>query len=339
MKRTFYLPLLLLIGFLSACDSSGSQENSAEVPGEDPGLQTLNEQIAGQPANDELYFQRAKYYYEQEGYDEAITDLERALELDSTRVDYHHLLADVYLDYYKSYEALKTLEQAADQFPSSIRTLLKLSEFQLILKQHEASMRTVDRILKQDPQNAEAYFMFGLNFEELGDTLRAINSYQQAVELDPDILDAWISLGQLHAGLGNDIAARFFDNAIRIAPQEPQAYFAKAAYLTDKNRLQDALEVYDELIRISPQFTAAYFNSGLLYMDLDSLGRARQMFDMAVKVDPAYVKAYYYRAVSREMTGDLAGAKTDYEQALRLAPDLEAAEEALARMARAQQAQ
>jgi tetratricopeptide (TPR) repeat protein len=339
MKRTFYLLLLLFTGFVSACNSNDPNGNRAEVPGEDPGLQALNQQIAEQPANDELYFQRANYYYQQEAYDEALVDLDRALALDSTMVDYHHLLADVYLDYYKSYEALKTLEKAADQFPSSIRTLLKLSEFQLILKQHEASMRTVDRILKQDPQNAEAYFMFGLNFEELGDTLRAINSYQQAVELDPDILDAWISLGQLHAGLGNDIAARFFDNAIRVAPQEPQVYFAKAAYLSDQNRLQEALEVYDELIRISPQFTAAYFNSGLLYLDLDSLDRARQMFDMAVKVDPAYVKAYYYRAVSREMMGDLAGAKTDYEQALRLVPDLKAAEEALARLARAQQTQ
>jgi len=339
MERTFDLPVLLFIFLISACSPADPNTDNPNGAAVDPGLETLNQRIAEKPDADGLYFQRAQYYYERESYDEAISDLKRALELDSTVVDYHHLLADVYLDYYKSYEALKTLEEAADQFPTSTITLLKLSEFQLILKQHEASMRTIDRILKQDPQNAEAYFMFGLNFQELGDTLRAINSYQQAVELDPDILDAWISLGQLHAGLGNAIAERFFDNAIRVAPQQPETHFAKAAYLSDQNRLEEALATYEQLITVSPQFTAAYFNSGLLLMDLDSLDRARDMFDLAIKVDPAYVQAYYYRGLCREMAGRLAAAKTDYEQALRLAPELEAAEEALARLAKAQELQ
>ena len=73
---------------------------------------------------------------------------------------------------------------------------------------------TIDNILKLDPQNAEAYFMFGMNFKEQEDLERSINSFQTAVEFDPDLVDAWINLGALHAQLGNEIAIKYFDNAI-----------------------------------------------------------------------------------------------------------------------------
>ena len=87
------------------------------------------------------------------------------------------------------------MERAVALYPQRIATLLKLSEVQLILKQHNTALETIDRILRIDPQNPEAYFMFGMIFKEMGDTARAVNSFQEAVELDADLIDAWINLG------------------------------------------------------------------------------------------------------------------------------------------------
>ena len=193
-------------------------------------------------------------------------------------------------------------------------------------------MRTIDRILKLDPQTADAFFMFGMNFKEMGDTVRAINSFQSAVELDPDMTDAWINLGQLHAAIKSKMASRFFDNAVRVDPKNPVALHAKAEYLTSKDDLNGAIALYKEINTADPQYEDGYFNAGLLYMELDSFNQAYTQFDLALKVSPTYIKAYAFRALAAEKLGKFGQAKSDFEQALRMAPDYELAKEGLARV-------
>ncbi len=319
---TFWLIALLLSACGGGEEKTAPEEVNLNTSG-NPAIRDVTEKIRKDPDNPDLYASRAALYYENEGYDEAIQDLQKALSYDSTRIEYLHVLADVYLDYYKSRKALQTMERAAELYPERIPTLLKLSEFQLIIKQYEASMRTVDRVLKIAPQNEEAYFMFGMNFKETGDTARAINSFQEAVELNPDLIDAWINLGQLHAGLGNSIAGRYFNTALEIAPRNLQALHAKAIYLTDQDKLQEAIELYRRINTIDPQYEEAYYNSGLLYMELDSVQKARQHFDLAIKAFPLHIRAYFYRGYAAELMGNSSQAREDYEQALRLAPDYE----------------
>lgn len=317
----------------SALWACGGKKSDSQNPMQgaigNPAIDQITRKIAQNPGDPSLYAARAGLFYEQEGYDEAIQDLQKALSFDSTNVQFLHALADAYLDYYKSREALETLEKTARFHPQRIPTLLKLSEFQLILKKYDESMRTIDRILRLDPQNADAYLMFGLNFKEKKDTVRAINSFQKSVELNPDLMDAWINLGQLHAGLNHKIAAQYFNTALTIAPDNVEALHAKAQYLQDNNDLQGAIALYKKINQADPQYEEAYYNTGLLYLDLDSIPQARTAFDLAIKVNPTFVQAYYFRGVAAQMQGNRTQAKTDYEQALKLAPDYAAAQEAL----------
>jgi tetratricopeptide (TPR) repeat protein len=329
--------LAFALVILSACGEKGKSEaSSPSVRSIDGAFSSLDAKIAAEPDNAEWWAARGELYYENEGYDEAIRDLEQAIAIDSSRAEYYHLLADVYLDYFRSRNALRTMEKAAERFPRRIPTLLKLSEFQLILQQHEASMRTLDRILRIDPQNAEAFFMFGLNFKESGDTARAINSFQKAAEIEPELIDAWINLGQLHAALGHAIAGRYFDSALEIQPGNVAVMHAKADYLSDQDRLEEAIEVYREIIAINPRYAEAHYNAGLLYMELDSVAAARRQFDLALKISPLHIRAYYFRGLAAEMLGRGSEALADYQQALRLAPDYELAREGLERLRKTQ---
>ncbi len=325
--------------FLICCFACGPSENSTgetiggAMPATgNPAIDGLSSDIAVSPDDADLYARRGALLYENGAFDPAIEDLRRAIQLDSTQVSYRHLLADIYLDYYRSREALETLESAARDFPERIPTLLKLSEFQLILKQHEASMRTLDRILQIDPQEPEAFFMFGMNFKETGDTARAINSFQEAVELDAGLIDGWINLGQLQAAVGNSIAERYFNTALEIDPRYIPAIHAKADYLRDQERLTEAIELYKSISLIDTQYEEAYFNSGLLLMELDSFEQAYRQFDLALQVAPAHVRAYYFRGLASELSGRTDRARADYEQALRFAPDYEEAREGLRRL-------
>lgn len=325
-------PVILLALALSACKPKDNPQQAADVGTSDPLIAQLTQEIQKQPKNAALYFSRAQRYYESEGYDEAIQDLEKVLGIDSTDPGALHLLADVYLDYFRSREALKTMERAAALHPTRIPTLLKLSEFQLILKNYAPSLETIDRILKVDPQNAEAFFMMGQNFKESGDTARAINAFQQSVEYDPDLIDGWINLGQLQAALGNPIAERYFDSAIRINPASIPALHAKAFYLQSRDQLLPAIRIFQEITRIEPQYADAHYNAGLLFLDLDSIPQAYRAFDLAIQTDPVHIRSYFYRGLCSEMQGQFEKARTDYRQALAFSPDYTDAEEALRRI-------
>ncbi len=323
--------LSLLCILLNACQNK-SEKTPQFRETDNPAVNSVSRQIADSPDDPDLYYARAELFYESAAYDEAIGDLETALSYDSMNIRYLHLLADSYLDYFKSKEAIATLKQTLDYHPQHIVTHLKLSEFQLILKQYDESMQTLARVLNLDPRNPEAYFMMGLNYKETGDTARAINSFQETVEIDPDIVDAWVLLGQLQGAMGNDIAQQYFESALIVSPNNINVMHAKADYLSDQEKLKEAIEVYQEITRIDPQYEEAYFNMGLLYMDLDSIGRARKQFDILVKVAPLHIRGYYYKGLCSELLAQHQEAKNSYAQALRMAPDYADAQAGLERV-------
>ncbi|RMF02415.1 MAG: tetratricopeptide repeat protein [Bacteroidetes bacterium] len=332
LKILAWVSTLGMVFLFSTCtgDTEAERGSTASVGGT---LEQLNKEIADNPTDAELYALRAEYLYDEGDFDQAIADMQKALTLDSVNLDYHHLLADIYLDYYRSRLALQTMERAAALAPEDVFTLLKLSEIQLYLKQNQASLITLDKVLRQDPHNALAFFFMGRNFEDLGQTNRAINSYQEASENDPEMLDAWLKLGQLHASINGSLAAQFYDNAIEVDSAGTLALQAKAEYLWDQQDLEGALDLYRQAALKKPLESSSFYNAGLVYLELDSLVKAREHFNIAIQNDPAYVNAYYYRGYAAEALGQKEQARRDYEQVLRLAPEHEDAQRALARLA------
>jgi len=335
----YRLPILTIIVFslfLTACQTStehNQSEQASNLPTTgNPAIDGLTVAITQTPNDPTLYVKRADMYYQNEGYDEAIADLQTALSIDSTNVDYLHLLADVYLDYYKSYEAMSTMLKAATLYPKRIPTLLKLSEFQLILRQYDKSINTINEVLKLEQLNPEAYFMLGMNFKDQGNNEKAIGALQTAVENNPDLVDAWISLGQLHAEKGSNLAKYYFENAVNVAPQNITALHAQAEFLHFSNERQAAIETYKKINSIDPDYSESLFNTGIIYLEMDSLAKAKTHFNMAVETSPTYIIAYYYRGLVEEMQGNTAAAKADYQNALNFNPEFVRAQEALERL-------
>jgi tetratricopeptide (TPR) repeat protein len=337
MKATNYLPFLMVLVLLitQACGGSETDTPTDEprVVSTNPTISVISEKIRENPEDASLYASRAGVYYENGGYDEAIVDLERALILDSTNLEYLTVLADIYLDYYRSRKALETMEKAAELYPLDIPTLLKLASFQVILKQHNDGLKTLERVRELQPLNADMFYLAGLALEDMGRKDQAINSYQSAVENDPDMVEAWLALAKLWSEEDPEVAIHFYDNALRVAPSDTTALHEKALFLANKkDDLQGALELYRKIITLNQQYEDAYLNSGLLYLDLDSIEAAKQQFDLAIQIEPTLVNAYYYRGIANELLNQPQLAISDYEQAIRLNDQYKEAEEALNRL-------
>lgn len=335
MKTLPYPLMLATVLFalvLAGCSNDSKPENPA-AKAASAGMQDIQEidqRIAQDPQNAKLYAARAGLYQEKGAYDEAIADLERALEIDTANIDYLHILADWYFDYYRSRRGLQTMQKAAQLYPTRIPTLLKLAEFEFILKQYDEALKTLERIRRVDPQNSEMLYMAGLIMLEQEKPEAAINNFQAAVEQDPDLIEAWLELGKIFAERNNKIAMLYFDNALRVDSTNVTALHDKAYYLSNNlNDLEGALQLYRKIVIHHPLYADGYFNAGLLYLDMNNFEEAYKQFDMAAKASPTFIRAYYYRGVASQFLGNLNAAKADYEQTLRMAPDFEAAQEAL----------
>lgn len=341
MKMTNSFSIILMISLFFCCYSCDTEK--AETPTQNPIPQAqssghpvidgLTQKIAKSPDDASLYANRAGVWVEMEGFDEAIEDLKKAITLDSLKPEYHHELANLYMDYYKSRLALETMENAGIIFPKRIPTLLKLSEFQLILKQYDRALYSLERIRVIEPNNPEMFFMFGSVFQDMGRTKQAKTAYQNAIEQDPDLVDAWIKLGEMLSQEKSPKAERYIDNALRIAPENVAALIAKANFLAQvKDDLPNAIEFYKKVNVVDPQFEQGYLNLGLLYLDADSLQQAQKSFNMAIQVQPDFAEGYFFRGMAAKMQGDMVKAKNDFQQALRLKPGYEYAKNELANL-------
>jgi tetratricopeptide (TPR) repeat protein len=318
---------LFLFTLLLSCKKS---TDTQDVPlTGDPVIDGLTKAIKDNPGDPELYIKRSEIYYEREAYDQAIQDLANAMKLDSTNLRAHHLLADVYLDSYQSARALQTMQRATMLYPDSIQTKLKLSEFQLILKQYDAALTTIADIMKIRPGDPEALFMLGMIYRDQGKTDLAIGAFQSAVERNPDMSEAWVILGDLMDRTKNPLAGQYFDNAIRVDPNNVAAWHAKAYYLQNNDKIDEALGIYRHIHTLDAQYPEAYLNAAILLMYQDSLDAAMKELNILGSIDPTNPATWFYKGKIYHLKNQRTEAKAAYEQALRLDADYAQAKDGL----------
>ena len=323
---------LLMIFGVSSCKTEKKPAPTDESMTGDTTFDALTQAIDNDPQNDTLYFQRAKYLYETDRLDAAINDLREAITIDSMIPEYYHLLADAFLDINNSTRSLKTMEKASYLFPDRTLTLLKYAELQLILKQYDNSILTLNRILKYDPQNGEAYLMLGMNFREMGDIRRAINSFQTATEFDANIIDAWLLLGNIFEEQKKPEALKYYEAAVNVDPKNVRALHSKAFWLQNHNQVDKALEIYKEINLINDKYVDAYLNAGILHLERKAWDLAFEQFNILTKVSPTEARGYYFRGVVQEQRKNITEAKADYQNAINLNPEYGEAKSALEKL-------
>ena len=190
-------------------------------------------------------------------------------------------------------KAVEMLENYQLRIPEiRISCFLAVDYFLLPQPKYPQSIDLLNEILKQDIQNAPPIFTRA-GFQGMGDTTKAISSFQTCTEVDPDYYDAWLQLGLLYADKGDPLAVNYFDNAIAVSDSSREAEYAKAKYFQDKGNLAEAIEYYRQMVIKDPQDADALYNLATIYFGVDSIVKADRYFDMAIKQSPAKAYAHW----------------------------------------------
>lgn len=330
IMRVLWIFLCSVLLFSCKSDQSPDIGSSGQTS-VDPILGGMIKAVENAPNDLNVLLEKAAYLYKTEQYELALRDVDKAISMDPANFDFQHFKADILLDDNKSRESIETLENILAKEPTRIPTLLKMAEFNLIVQNYESSISYTNKVIRLQSYNAEAYFMLGMNYRAINKLEEAKSSFLRAVELDADLTDAWILLGNIAEDEKEANAEKFYQNAVRSNPQSIEALHSLAYYLQNQDRVLDAIDLYRQINVLDTQYEDAYLNTGILYISIDSLRQAKEHFQILKKINPANPFGYYYSGLAEEYTGNTTQAKIEFENALKLKPDYQKAAEALAK--------
>ncbi|HEX4841211.1 MAG TPA: tetratricopeptide repeat protein [bacterium] len=157
----------------------------------------------------------------------------------------------------------------------------------------------------------------------LGKSAAAIEDYSRAIQINPDLQDAYANRGAAFLKLAaHERAAEDFAGAIQF---ERYTQVNQAALDVAQGRDEAARAVYDRLLRAHPDDEPAYLNRGVSWAVVGDHRRAVDDFSRALQLQPMDAMAYYDRGLSLAAQDKLQRAIEDYTAALRISPQNAAA--------------
>ena len=109
---------------------------------------------------------------------------------------------------------------------------------------------------------------------------------------------------------------------------EAEEHFSAGVQLQNQDRWEEAIAEYDEAIRLDPQNTDAYSNRGFAYFKLDQFEQAIQDYGEAIRLDPRNPMIYANRGVMYGFVDKNDEAIVDFEKVISLTDSPEQAEAA-----------
>ena len=107
---------------------------------------------------------------------------------------------------------------------------------------------------------AQQQFQRALDTQD-ADPEAAAAAYQRALELDPDLIEAYVNLGRLAHQAGDaQEAARVYTLALERSPDDAILHFNLALALEDSRGAGPAAHHYECALRLDPDFADAHYN-------------------------------------------------------------------------------
>lgn len=233
------------------------------------------------PKGFQNYIALARVLSDQKKYAMALTQLNKALEINSNSAEALVLKA-ICLSKAKDYEqALVCLNKAmADTLPESeeYAKLMHLrGTYYLEIGQERAAIESLNKAILRNPLDAEAYLERSRAYIQIGGYGRAITDCNMVLRLDPNLWQVYGTLGSCFKAMG---------------------------------LFQDAIETYDRGLKVNPKWVEAYFPRGNCKFMMKDYGGALRDYNQAILAPALSAQAKQDIYVNR---GSAMGATGDYQ--------------------------
>ncbi len=150
---------------------------------------------------------------------------------------------------------------------------------------------------------------------------QAVSVYDEALELDPNSIVAWLNMGACLDQLGRpEDAIKSFDRATVILPKMAGVWLMRATSLSALRRHEEALRDLDKALQLDPYESPAWCNKGSCLNALHRTDEALKCLERAVILEPFNLIAWFNKGCSERTLGKRDAAMASFKRFLALAP-------------------
>lgn len=284
----------------------------------------LSEYIKADPTNPVNFVERASILFNLQLPEDALSDYDKAIEIDPNYVAAYLGKAKVYLYKGSSQSAVPNLEIAIElglETNSSDEDLyeayLLISEAYIQLGFPNISIGFLDLAVELKPTEATAYAMRGFANALLSNNDQAQNDWKMALDYDSNIALYFVDTSFLYYQWENYIhsntqASYALSLTFESIPNVlVSIHFIRGLSLHEEKLFDQAVSEFTLAIQTDPNCAAIYSSRGYTYLNLSQFELALTDFNQALQIDPTYLDAYNGRMSSYENLGNLAAAEID----------------------------
>jgi tetratricopeptide (TPR) repeat protein len=171
-----------------------------------------------------------------------------------------------------------------------------------------------DRAVALIPDFVDAYMMRGKSYVEQSEPEKALRDFSKVIELRPSDPAGWIARSAAYLDLNNFPAAiADATQAIALDPKRAPSYALRGSALRKSGDPKKAIEDFNRAVTLDPS-AQNYFERGSTYQLVGEHQLAISDFGHVIAVIPDNASAFFARARSRRAIGDKAGAQQDHLQ-------------------------
>lgn len=198
------------------------------------------------------------------------------------------------------YEAREATEQAKQ----AKQAVADIEELKIHVATIEEKISKNAIAAEQSAIEAKASQLFFQAFSEK-DPFKAIELYTEAIELMPDMTEAYINRGKLRHDIGDYAKAMIdYEEALKLNPNDAMVYFNSGNLRDTMGDKNGAVKDFDRAIALDPYYAGAYLNRGNVKRDLGDIAGALKDFDKAIEINQSDAAAYNNRAIVLMELGD-----------------------------------
>jgi len=125
------------------------------------------------------------------------------------------------------------------------------------LKSREPST-PFDPALPRDLVSADAWYDKAVTYGSMGDYQKAVDSFDNVLELNPDNTDAWYNKGRALGKLRKFIrAVECFDHVLALQPDNADAWYYKGISLVQLRKIPEAYACFERAVSLNPRHEKA----------------------------------------------------------------------------------
>jgi putative PEP-CTERM system TPR-repeat lipoprotein len=251
------------------------------------------------------YYEDALKRYENGEMPGAVIQLKNALQQDSQMLAAHLLLGKALLRNGDLKGAEAAFEEAIKQGVNRGEIALPLGQVYLALGRPEAVIDKIPASGLSPALQVEVLTMRGNAYLELGKSTQAIQSFDHAKAVDPRSPSPLIAEVPMLLALGRlDLAREKANKAVELAPNNADAWNAKASVYHAALDASGAIAAYDKALSLSPRNVDARIARAALLIDLKRNTAALEDLNFLKAVAEDEPRAAYLRAVLAGQKGD-----------------------------------